>query len=61
MTSYRYRTETLIGPWRETREAAEKDAVCAGQAMFAAAPDGRLVWRVGGEIEVKEDAPGPRD
>ena len=57
MPRYRYRTEALIGPWRETRRQAESDAVVAGQAVFAAHPDGALVWRVLGDIEAKDELP----
>lgn len=55
MPRYRYRTETLVGPWRETRPEAERDAVAAGQAEFAADPEGPLTWRVTGDIEAKDE------
>ena len=57
MPRFRYRTEALIGPWRETRKDAEGDAVAAGQAVFAAHPDGPLVWRVLGDIEAQDEVP----
>ena len=57
MPRYRYRTEALVGPWRETRREAEADAVAAGQAVFAAHPDTPLTWRVLGDIEAKDELP----
>ena len=59
MPLYRYRTATLVGPWRDSLLKAETDAVAVGQAEFAA--DGRFAWRVHGEIEVSGDLPGGRD
>ena len=54
MARYRYRTSTLVGPWRDSRLKAECDAVLVGQARFEG-KDGRFVWNVAGEIEVSED------
>src|SRR5262245_20105903 len=54
MSQYRYRTSTLVGPWRDTRAEAETDAVAAGQARY----QGRwqaFTWLVVGRIE--ESAP----
>lgn len=51
MLRYRYRTATLIGPWRESRLQAECDAVAIGQAEFIGS-SGQLEWKVQGEIEV---------
>ena len=56
MARYRYRTSTLVGPWRDSRLKAETDAVALGQALFDGR-DGKLVWKVEGEIEVSEDRP----
>jgi hypothetical protein len=56
MPRFRYRTETLVGPWRETRLEAETDAVCAGQAMFAGETRERIEWRVTGGIETDGEA-----
>ena len=57
MPLYRYRTATLVGPWRDTRLKAECDAVAIGQADFD--ESGRhLVWRVEGEIETREGSGG---
>ena len=53
MPRYRYRTATLVGPWRDSRLKAETDAVEIGQAMFDVR--GGIVWNVTGEIEVRED------
>jgi hypothetical protein len=51
---YRYRTSSLIGPWRDSRLKAECDAVAVGQAEYC--PAGRdLIWRVEGEIEVASE------
>ena len=57
MARYRYRTSTLVGPWRDSRLKAECDAVLAGQARFEG-NGGRFVWNVEGEIEVSEEHPG---
>jgi hypothetical protein len=57
MPRYRYRTETLVGPWRKSRLEAETDAVAAGQAMFDGRRPSSLVWRVAGEIEVEGEGP----
>lgn len=57
MPSYRYRTATLVGPWRDSRLKAECDAVAVGQAEFEG-HGSRLIWRVDGEIEV---SPAPAD
>ena len=58
MPRYRYRTETLIGPWRETRLQAETDAVAARQAMYAGETRDRIVWRVVGKIEAEGEVSG---
>lgn len=52
MPAYRYRTATLIGPWRDSRLKAECDAVASGQAEFAGGR-GDFAWKVEGEIELK--------
>lgn len=52
MPRYRYRTQTLVGPWRDSRLKAETDAVAAGQAELAGRHGQQFVWRVPGEIEV---------
>ena len=54
MPRYRYRTATLVGPWRDSILKAETDAVAIGQALFEGR-GGRFVWKVEGEIEVGED------
>ena len=58
MPRYRYRTATLVGPWRDSLYKAECDAVAVGQAAFEGPGLGRLVWKVEGEIEVSESWPG---
>ncbi len=65
MPRYRYRTATLIGPWRDSVLKAETDAVAIGLAALDG-PGGRLAWKVQGEIEVSErperlPAPDPLD
>ena len=57
MDRYRYRTSTLVGPWRDSRLKAECDAVLVGQARFENRGR-RFVWNVEGEIEVSEEHPG---
>ncbi len=57
MSRYRYRTVTLIGPWRDSILKAETDAVAVGLAEFDGR-GGRLAWKVPGEIEVGEVPPG---
>jgi hypothetical protein len=48
---YRYRTPVLTGPWRDSRDAALRDAVGAKQARADdSVPDG-VHWLVPGEIE----------
>ena len=52
MPLYRYRTSALVGPWRESRGEAERDAVAIGQAEYAGR---RFRWKVAGEIETRRD------
>ena len=52
---YRFRTAALVGPWRQTRGTALRDARKARQAdADETEPDG-VRWRVPGMIE--EDGP----
>ena len=45
---FRYRTVVLYGPWRRQAEAAQQDAIGAGQVL----PEGsKATWLVEGEIE----------
>ena len=53
MPRYRYRTATLVGPWRDSRLKAECDAVAVGQAEYEGHAS-MLVWKVEGEIEVSQ-------
>ena len=48
---FRFRTGTLIGPWRMSRKAALDDAVEAKQATRDGAGNGDVLWQVPGEIE----------
>ena len=50
MPAYRYRTATLLGPWRETAEAAVRDAIRAKQARRDEKGEG-WQWAVPGKIE----------
>jgi hypothetical protein len=52
---YRYRTPALTGPWRESQEEAERDAVAAKQAQLDETQLSGLKWIVPGEIEVRDD------
>jgi len=55
MHSFRYRTKTLLGPWRESSEAAVQDAIRAKQAR----PDDKgngWHWVIDGMIEEREEA-----
>ena len=53
MKRYRYRTATLVGPWRDSRLKAETDAISVRLALIE--PEtGKFVWRVYGEIETGE-------
>ena len=54
MPRYRYRTQVLTGPWRETRCDALKDAKRAGQVLVEASDPLNVRWIVPGNIE--EDA-----
>lgn len=56
MPLYRYRTATLVGPWRDSILKAETDAVAVGLALFEGS-GGRFAWKVPGEIETAGDEP----
>jgi hypothetical protein len=56
MPSYRYRTATLLGPWRPTSEAAVADAIRAKQARRDKDGIG-WHWVVPGAIEERNHAP----
>ena len=61
MPRYRYRTATLVGPWRDSRDKAECDAVAVGQAEFQGrGASERLVWKVSGEIEKEDGVAAPK-
>ena len=57
MLSYRYRTATLLGPWRETAEAAVDDAIRAKQARRDEDDKG-WHWVVRGTIEERQRETG---
>lgn len=52
---YRYRTPALAGPWRNSAEAARRDAVSAKQAVFQAGSSDEVRWIVPGTIEEESD------
>ncbi len=49
MAKYRYRTNVLTGPWRETPDQAMNDAVRARQIRME--EPGQPIWIVPGWIE----------
>lgn len=61
MGRYRYRTNVLVGPWRDTPERAAADAVRSNQARMDPIGSG-LIWLVPGRIEAGdgEDEADPR-
>jgi hypothetical protein len=56
MPNFRYRTATLLGPWRATFEAAVADAIGSKQARRDEDGAG-WHWVVPGSIEDRDDAP----
>lgn len=56
MNSFRYRTKTLLGPWRTNEDAAVQDAIRAKQARRDEEGEG-WHWVVPGAIEEREEAP----
>lgn len=56
MIRYRYRTPVLTGPWRDSPDAALRDAVGAHQARADADSPGGVRWLVPGEIEEEDGA-----
>lgn len=50
MNSFRYRTKTLLGPWRTNEDAAVQDAIRAKQARRDEEGEG-WHWVVPGAIE----------
>jgi len=53
---YRYRTPVLTGRWRDSREAALRDAIAAHQALADEAAFGGIRWLVPGDIEEGDGA-----
>lgn len=51
LARYRYRTPAVTGRWRESREAAVRDAINAKQAHADASEAGGFRWVVPGTIE----------
>ena len=45
---YRYRTPTIVGPWRRRPESALDDAIRVGLAMRS---EDKISWRVDGAVE----------
>jgi hypothetical protein len=56
MSSFRYRTKTLLGPWRNAADAAVRDAIRAKQARRDEDGVG-WHWVVPGSIEERQEAP----
>ena len=54
LARYRYRTPVLTGRWRDSREAAVRDAVAANQAVAESGSPNGVRWLVPGEIERDE-------
>ncbi|WP_114953536.1 hypothetical protein [Sphingosinicella terrae] len=61
MVRYRYRTPVLTGRWRDSRDAALRDAVAANQALQDEAVPGGIRWLVPGEIEEEEGGSSLKD
>ncbi|MGZ8336337.1 MAG: hypothetical protein ACXWU1_06725 [Allosphingosinicella sp.] len=61
MVRYRYRTPVLTGRWRDTRDAALRDAVKANQAQVDESEPGGVRWLVPGEIEEDENGPALKE
>ena len=60
MHVFRFTTSVLVGPWRPSREEAQRDAIRARQAVPSRQrPDG-LEWRVSGQIEQARRNAGAR-
>jgi len=53
---YRYRTPALTGQWRDSRDAALRDAINAKQALGDKNEPGGVRWLVPGEIEETESS-----
>ncbi|MGZ8337083.1 MAG: hypothetical protein ACXWU1_10525 [Allosphingosinicella sp.] len=53
MSRYRYRTNALAGPWRNSPDLALQDAARARQVRIAGEGENGVSWNVPGEIEVE--------
>lgn len=53
---FRYRTNVLTGPWRETFDRAVEDAARAGQILFDQEQRSEFRWVVPGKIEHRSDS-----
>jgi len=56
MHSFRYRTKTLLGPWRHDADTAVKDAIRAKQAQRDEEGEG-WHWVIAGSIEERQELP----
>ena len=54
MPKFRYHTRTTAGPWRDSREQAEQDALAAGVAHRDDYPGAPLTWEIWAGVEEGE-------
>mgnify|MGYP006180208927 CR=1 FL=1 len=57
---FRYRTNVLTGPWRDSFDRAVEDAARAGQILFDQERRSDFRWVVPGQIE-SQGRPGARE
>ena len=55
MRRFRYRTPALTGPWRDSPDAAARDAVKARQAQIDEDQPAGVKWIVPGQIEERNE------
>src|SRR4051812_43740955 len=56
---YRYSAAAFVGPWREDRARAERDAHAAGQALRDQKERGKIVLREWVTVEERDDSRHP--
>ena len=57
---FRYRTNVLTGPWRDSFDRAVEDAARAGQILFDQDRRSDFRWVVPGQIE-RQGGPGAQE